>query len=107
MFRSKLAATVLIVGLGAASVAEESPAITPKPTEAPAGHYLLDAGHTRRMFSVNHLGFSATGTIWRSDFGIGFGIPAPGTTLGIGDEVAIRIEAEFINPDVSGPQLGP
>ncbi|MDI3338523.1 YceI family protein [Defluviimonas aestuarii] len=225
MFRSALYAALLTVSSGTASVAGESPAITPKPTEAPAGHYILDAGHTRLMFSVSHLGFSnytafftgveaeldfdpvrpkamrlvvridpasvttlfpdpsvdfdgviagesfldakaypamsfesrtihltapdraavtggltlhgvtrtitlsvifnggyaghpldpggarigfsATGTIWRSDFGIGFGIPAPGTTLGIGDEVAIRIEAEFINPDVSGPQLGP
>ncbi|PKP74310.1 MAG: polyisoprenoid-binding protein [Alphaproteobacteria bacterium HGW-Alphaproteobacteria-6] len=64
-----------------------------------AGHP-LDPGGAR-------IGFSAEGTIFRSDFGIGFGIPAPGTTLGVGDMVRIRIEAEFINPDAPGPQTGP
>lgn len=64
-----------------------------------AGHP-LDPGGAR-------IGFSATGTIFRSDFGIGFGIPEPGTTMGVGDAVSIRIETEFINPDAPGPQLGP
>jgi polyisoprenoid-binding protein YceI len=64
-----------------------------------AGHP-LDPGGAR-------IGFSATGTIYRSDFGIAFGIPEPGTTLGVGDEVAVIIEAEFINPDAPGPQTGP
>lgn len=64
-----------------------------------AGHP-MDPGGAR-------IGFSAQGTILRSDFGVGFGIPAPGTTLGVGDMVAIRIEAEFINPNAAGPQLGP
>lgn len=41
------------------------------------------------------IGFSAHGTFKRSDFGIGYGIPAPGTTLGVGDEVEVAIEAEF------------
>ncbi|MEI4471021.1 YceI family protein [Frigidibacter sp. MR17.24] len=53
------------------------------------------------------IGFSARGTLYRSDFGIGFGIPAPGTTLGVGDAVEIVIEAEFTNPDASGAQVGP
>ncbi len=64
-----------------------------------AGHP-LDPGGAR-------IGFSAEGAIFRSDFGIGFGIPAPGTTLGVGDLVAIRIEAEFLNPDAPGIQVGP
>jgi polyisoprenoid-binding protein YceI len=55
-----------------------------------AGHP-LDAGA--------RIGFSATGAINRSDFGIAFGIPAPGTTLGVGDRVEIVIEAEFIDPE--------
>ncbi|WP_126978196.1 YceI family protein [Frigidibacter oleivorans] len=53
------------------------------------------------------IGFSATGTLFRSDFGIGYGIPAPGSTLGVSDAVEIVIEAEFINPDASGGQPGP
>ncbi|MEI4486142.1 YceI family protein [Frigidibacter sp. MR17.14] len=53
------------------------------------------------------IGFSAVGTLYRSDFGIDFGIPAPGTTLGVSDAVEIVIEAEFQNPDASGAQTGP
>jgi polyisoprenoid-binding protein YceI len=64
-----------------------------------AGHP-LDPGGAR-------IGFSATGTLFRSDFGVNLGIPAPGTTIGVGDVVSIRIEAEFINPDAPGPQTGP
>ena len=41
------------------------------------------------------IGFSAHGTFKRSDFGISYGIPAPGTTMGVGDEVEVTIEAEF------------
>jgi polyisoprenoid-binding protein YceI len=53
------------------------------------------------------VGFSATGTLFRSDFGIGFGIPEPGSSLGVSDAVEIVIEAEFINPAASGVQVGP
>jgi polyisoprenoid-binding protein YceI len=50
------------------------------------------------------IGFSATGTINRSEFGMGYGIPAPGTTMGVGDAVAITIEAEFSRPrDAAAP----
>ena len=49
------------------------------------------------------IGFSATGKFNRSDFGIGFGVPAPGTTFGVGDEVQIIIETEFTNPDAPKP----
>jgi polyisoprenoid-binding protein YceI len=41
------------------------------------------------------VGFSAKGTIKRSDFGISYGIPAPGTTMGVGDDIEIAIETEF------------
>ncbi len=42
------------------------------------------------------LGFSATGRLNRSDFGMVFGVPEPGSTFGVGDEVTFAIEAEFI-----------
>jgi polyisoprenoid-binding protein YceI len=42
------------------------------------------------------VGFSATTAINRSDFGMDFGVPAPGTDFGVGDRIDIRIEAEFI-----------
>ena len=44
------------------------------------------------------IGFSAHGSFKRSEFGIGFGIPAPGTTMGVGDEVQVIVEAEFTGP---------
>lgn len=49
------------------------------------------------------IGFSAHGTLKRSDYGISYGIPAPGTTFGVGDEVAVIIETEFSGPPWSGP----
>lgn len=44
------------------------------------------------------IGFSAHGSFKRSDFGINFGVPAPGTTIGVGDSVDFSIEAEFTGP---------
>jgi polyisoprenoid-binding protein YceI len=46
----------------------------------------------------SRIGFSARGTLKRSDFGVSFGIPAPGTMLGVGNDVEVIIEAEFIKP---------
>ena len=47
------------------------------------------------------IGFSASGTVKRSEFGIAYGIPAPGTTMGVGDDVNIIIEAEFTGPPLA------
>ena len=44
------------------------------------------------------IGFSAHGVLKRSDFGVRAGIPAPGTNLGVSDEVAITLECEFTGP---------
>jgi polyisoprenoid-binding protein YceI len=44
------------------------------------------------------IGFSAHGSFKRSDFGIVFGVPAPGTTMGVGDLIDYSIEAEFTGP---------
>jgi len=44
------------------------------------------------------IGFSAHGSFKRSDFGMAFGIPAPGTTMGVGDVIDFSIEAEFSGP---------
>jgi len=46
----------------------------------------------------SRIGFSATGSLNRSDFGISYGVPAEGSRLGVGDEVKIIIEAEFTQP---------
>ncbi len=41
------------------------------------------------------VGFSAHGSFKRSAFGMGFGVPAPGSNLGVGDDVEVMIETEF------------
>jgi polyisoprenoid-binding protein YceI len=44
------------------------------------------------------VGFSAHGVIKRSDFGMTYGLPAPGTTMGVGDQIDVTIETEFTGP---------
>lgn len=44
------------------------------------------------------VGFSAHGTLRRSDFGIAGGIAEVGSNMGVGDQVAIVIESEFQGP---------
>ncbi len=41
------------------------------------------------------IGFSGHGTLKRSAFGIAYGIPPAGSTMGVGDDVEFIIEAEF------------
>jgi polyisoprenoid-binding protein YceI len=48
------------------------------------------------------IGFSAHGTLKRSDFGIAFGIPQPGSTMGVSDAVEFSIESEFSGPAWAG-----
>lgn len=58
-----------------------------------------NGGYASHPYEPNaRVGFSAHGTLKRSDFGISYGIPAPGTTMGVGDEVTIIIETEFTGP---------
>lgn len=44
------------------------------------------------------IGFSAHGSLKRSQFGMTFGLPPPGSNMGVGDDVEIIIEAEFSGP---------
>jgi polyisoprenoid-binding protein YceI len=44
------------------------------------------------------VGFSAHGSFKRSDFGMDFGLPAPGTAFGVGDLIDFSIETEFTGP---------
>jgi polyisoprenoid-binding protein YceI len=48
------------------------------------------------------IGFSAHGSLKRSAFGVSLGIPAPGSTMGVFDDVEIEIEAEFTGPALAG-----
>jgi len=44
------------------------------------------------------IGFSARGSLQRSAFGVKEGVPPPGSTMGVSDNVDIVIEAEFSGP---------
>ena len=44
------------------------------------------------------IGFSADAEFPRSEFGMDFAVPAPGSSMGVGDAVTVRIEAEFTGP---------
>ena len=44
------------------------------------------------------IGFSAHGSLHRSDWGLVVGLPPEGTNLGVGDIVEFFIEAEFSGP---------
>jgi polyisoprenoid-binding protein YceI len=52
------------------------------------------------------VGFSAHGSFKRSDFGIAYGVPAPGTTMGVGDLIDFSIEAEFTGPPLAAVPAG-
>jgi polyisoprenoid-binding protein YceI len=41
------------------------------------------------------IGFSAHGVLKRSAFGMGYGVPAAGSNMGVGDDVEVMIETEF------------
>lgn len=44
------------------------------------------------------IGFSAHGSFNRSDFGLSYGIPPPGTNMGVSDRVDFAIETEMLGP---------
>lgn len=46
------------------------------------------------------VGFSADAELNRSAYGLGFGIPAEGSTFGVGDNISVRIEAEFVGETI-------
>jgi polyisoprenoid-binding protein YceI len=56
-----------------------------------------------KMDPQARVGFSAHGAFKRSDFGMSYGVPAPGTTMGVGDLIDFSIEAEFTGPPLAAP----
>ena len=57
------------------------------------------AGHP--MDPHARIGFSAHGWLKRSAFGISFGIPEPGSQMGVSDVLELFIEAEFSGPPLA------
>jgi polyisoprenoid-binding protein YceI len=67
-----------------------------KPVTLDASYNGGYAGHP--MDPHARVGFSAHGKFKRSDFGVSIGIPAPGSNMGVGDEVEVILESEFNGP---------
>jgi polyisoprenoid-binding protein YceI len=55
------------------------------------------ASHPLDPFGAR-IGFSAQGSLTRSEFGIAEGLPPPGSDFGVSDDVQVVIEAEFTRP---------
>ncbi len=55
-----------------------------------------------KMDPQARIGFSAHGSFNRSEFGMAADLPAPGTTMGVGDLIDVSIEAEFSGPPLAG-----
>lgn len=59
----------------------------------------FNGGYAGHPFDPNaRIGFSARGGLSRSAFGIAYGVPEEGSTMGVGDAVEFIIEAEFTGP---------
>jgi polyisoprenoid-binding protein YceI len=65
----------------------------------------FNGGYAREALdpSGSRIGFSASGRLKRSEFGVSMGIPEPGSRMGVGDEVEFIIEAEFTRPLAGAP----
>jgi polyisoprenoid-binding protein YceI len=55
----------------------------------------FNGGYPANAFDGARVGFSGHTTIRRSDFGIADGLPAPGTNMGVGDLIDVRLETEW------------
>ena len=55
----------------------------------------FNGGYAANAYDGARVGFSGKTTIRRSDYGMGYGIPAPGTNMGVGDELDVSIETEW------------
>ncbi len=67
-------------------------------------HATFNGGYAGHPMDPNaRIGFSANGTLKRSDFGISVGIPVPPSTMGVSDEVKFEIETELSGPEWKDP----
>jgi polyisoprenoid-binding protein YceI len=68
----------------------------------------FNGGYAGNMYDPNaRIGFSASGVFKRSDFGITIGLPAPGTNMGVFDDVNVAIETEMSGPKWEAPSAAP
>ncbi|MDE2487747.1 MAG: polyisoprenoid-binding protein [Alphaproteobacteria bacterium] len=66
-------------------------------------HTTFNGGYAANPFDGARVGFSAKTSIRRSDFGIAYGLPAPGNNLGVGDNIDVTIESEWNSGKPTAP----
>lgn len=65
----------------------------------------FNGGYVGHQFDPNaRIGFSARGAFNRSDFGMGYGVPPEGSTMGVSDRVEFIIETELTGPTWVNPE---
>ena len=68
----------------------------------------FNGGYAGHPYDPNaRIGFSARGSLKRSAFGVSEGLPPPGSTMGVGDDVTIEIETELNGPPLANPPAPP
>jgi polyisoprenoid-binding protein YceI len=67
----------------------------------------FNGGYAANAFDGARVGFSARTAIRRSDFGIAYGLPAPGANLGVGDRIQVTIETEWGSGKPTAPAPKP
>lgn len=69
---------------------------------------IFNGGYEGHVMDPNaRIGFSATGSLKRSQFDMATGIPQPGSNMGVGDEVRFSIETEMSGPAMSQGAAAP
>lgn len=63
----------------------------------------FNGGYAPNAYDGARVGFSAKTTLKRSDFGLGSGIPAPGSNMGVGDHIDVTIETEWNSGKPTAP----
>lgn len=72
-------------------------------TRPMALHATFNGGYAGHPMDPNaRIGFSARGALLRSDYGMTYGIPEPGTKMGVSDQVEVIVEAELSGPALVG-----
>jgi polyisoprenoid-binding protein YceI len=68
----------------------------------------FNGGYAGHPYDPNaRIGFSLRGSLKRSSFGVSEGIPPPGSTMGVSDDVTIEIETELNGPPQANPPTPP
>lgn len=68
---------------------------------------VFNGGYAANAYDGARIGFAGHGAFRRSDFGIKTGIPAPGTNMGVGDQVDFTLETEWSSGKPTGPAPAP